>query len=232
MEELRFETEFKGYDKEEVEQYIRAKEGEYAVAMRRLEEKNKELEKKLAQKEQEYAELEEKIETKYKSYVDNYDKIAGLVFESQVKADEILKEAHEKEAQILADADVAAKAKVDAVQSDVELCMEDGRARYKDIQSQISEIVESLNAAQQRFMTGFREVHDILDKMPDTLDEHIDSDAAVSYAYGNNDADEFEEEVSSEESGDLENISNPEDIEVLDLGDETSGEPAKAEDIE
>ena len=191
MEELRFETEFKGYDKEEEESYIRDKEAEHTMAVRRYEERIRDLEKLNSElktrcdlKYQELSELEQKIETKYKGYIEHYDKIAGLVYESQVKADEIIKAAHEEEERILADAEVRARRRVDSVRTDVEMSLEDGRVRYKDIQAQIAEIVESLNAAQQKFMTGFREVHAILDEMPDTLDEHIDSEARISYASG------------------------------------------------
>ena len=179
MSELRFETEFKGYDKEEVEAYLRQIEDDHAVTIRRAEEKLKEKDRLIEELRKRVDEEKEKLratEEKYKGYAENYDKIAGLVYESQVKADAILREAHEKEAVILEEAEREARRRVSSVDDDVERSLADGRIRYRDIQSQIGDVVESLNAAQQRFMTAFREVHTILDSMPDTLDDSLESD--------------------------------------------------------
>ena len=172
MSELRFETEFKGYDKEEVEAYIHRIEDEHAVAIRRLEEEIKERDRRII----ELANKQKEVEEQYKGYAEHYDKIGRLVYESQVKAEETMKSAHEEEEKILRAADEEAKRRVDAVEGDVEQALADGRIRYRDIQTQINDVVESLNTAQQRFMAAFREVHGILDAMPDTLDEALESD--------------------------------------------------------
>ena len=122
MDERDFEIELRGYNKEEVNMYITELEAEYKQKLSRLEARTRESEKqvdeltrRVEKKERQKEELEHEIETKYKTYIDHYDKIAGLVYESQLKADqiladanqraeEILKDAHAKEAQILADA--------------------------------------------------------------------------------------------------------------------------------
>jgi len=205
MDERDFEIELRGYNKEEVNMYINELEAEYKQKLSRLEAKTRESEKqiddltrRIEKKERQKEELEQEIETKYKTYIDHYDKIAGLVYESQLKADKILAEAnqradeilagaHEKEAQILAnaqqvlddakaqerlmldDADVEAKRRVSAVQGTVEEGLADGRTRFADIRVQISGMIELLEDARERFAKGCADARSVFDAMPEDI---------------------------------------------------------------
>ena len=213
MDARDFEIELRGYNKDEVDTYISELETEYSQKLSRIEAKSREMEKqtedlkrRLDKKERQKEQLEREIETKYRTYIDNYDKIAGLVYESQLKADRIIAEAnserdailqaaHEEEQRILAeanrvledaktqeklmldDADVEAKRRVDAVAGTVDRALADGRTRYADIQVQIRGLIETLEEAQRRFEKGCAETQKIFDLMPETIDRFTDEES-------------------------------------------------------
>src|SRR5699024_806197 len=92
-----------GYDKEEVQEQIQRMKDEMAenqeAFKKQLEEKDAriaELQKRIELKEDYQARLEEDIKEKYQKYIDNYESIGKLVFEDQVKADTLEKEAINK----------------------------------------------------------------------------------------------------------------------------------------
>ena len=208
MDERDFEIELRGYNKEEVNMYINELEAEYKQKLSRLEARSRESEKqiddltrRIEKKERQKEELEQEIETKYKTYIDHYDKIAGLVYESQLKADkiledanrragEILAEAHVKESQILAQAqqvlddaqaqektmldgaDAEAKRRVDAVQDTVESGLADGRTRFADIRVQIQGMMALLEQAQERFAKGCADAQAVFDSMPADIGQY------------------------------------------------------------
>ena len=198
--ELNFETELRGFNKEEVISFIEELESENRQKLQALAEKVKEQEQTIADlrarlelRDQQKAALENDIETKYKTYIENYDKIAALVYEAQIKADTILKEAHEKESAILADADAEAERRVRAVREEVEATISDGKMRYRDIRKQIAALTQTLdtacirfedesNAVRSRFEKGYREVHVIFESMPEGFDETVAEEAAAPYA--------------------------------------------------
>ena len=213
MDARDFEIELRGYNKDEVDTYISELETEYSQKLSRIEAKSREMEKQTEdlkrrpdKKERQKEQLEREIETKYRTYIDNYDKIAGLVYESQLKADRIIAEAnserdailqaaHEEEQRILAeanrvledaktqeklmldDADVEAKRRVDAVAGTVDRALADGRTRYADIQVQIRGLIETLEEAQRRFEKGCAETQKIFDLMPETIDRFTDEES-------------------------------------------------------
>ncbi|MBQ6470043.1 MAG: hypothetical protein IJJ50_08355 [Lachnospiraceae bacterium] len=212
MDERDFEIELRGYNKEEVNMYINELEAEYKQKLGRLEAKSREADKqiddlsrRIEKKERQKEELEQEIETKYKTYIDHYDKIAGLVYEAQLKADKILEEAnlrageiladaHVKEQQILSqaqtvldeakaqekmildDADAEAKRRVEAVQDTVETGMADGRTRFADIRVQIRGMIDLLEEAQSRFAKGCADAHSVFDAMPEDIGQYGDGE--------------------------------------------------------
>ena len=108
----------KGFDKDDVLAYIQkmqdetyAKEAEFAKELKAKDAKIEELNKRILLKEEQKERLENEIEQKYKKYIDNYDRIGRLVFESELKADAIIAEANENADKILA----AAQAEADKV---------------------------------------------------------------------------------------------------------------------
>ena len=95
-----FKTVLRGFDKDEVLVYIQQLQDELNLAKTEKEkvinERDKiirDLKSRISQKDEQRAQLENEIETKYKKYIDNYEKIGSLIFESQVKGDKMVAEA-------------------------------------------------------------------------------------------------------------------------------------------
>ena len=175
--ERSFSIEIKGYSKEEVDAYIDGMEEDQKKKIARIEEASREkdrviaeLRRRVALKEQQRETLEYQIETKYKKYIENYDKIASLVYDAEVRADETMKAAHEKEQKILAEADAEAKRRVDAVEERVRAAMEDGQAQYRKIWSEIRALADILDRAEGKFTGSKVEVSEILRELPPRID--------------------------------------------------------------
>ncbi len=95
-----FKTVLRGFDKDEVLVYIQQLQDELNLAKtekeKAINERDKiirDLKSRISQKDEQRAQLENEIETKYKKYIDNYEKIGSLIFESQVKGDKMVAEA-------------------------------------------------------------------------------------------------------------------------------------------
>jgi len=180
--ERSFSIEIKGYSKEEVDAYIDGMEEDQKKKIARIEEASREkdrviaeLRRRVALKEQQRETLEYQIETKYKKYIENYDKIASLVYDAEVRADETMKAAHEKEQKILAEADAEAKRRVDAVEEQVRAAMEDGQAQYRKIWSEIRALADILDRAEGKFTGSKVEVSEILRELPPRIDFAADN---------------------------------------------------------
>lgn len=165
-----------GYDKDDVqEQFQRLKDDNSTkIAKLRKEMETKdvkiaELLKRLELKESQQERLEMEIREKYQKYIDNYDSIGRLVFEAQIRADEILKEAAKKSDAILASADAEALRRIQAVQTEIDDKLAEGKKKYVAVQEEMIEIVELINQAQKRFMSSYKEVHRIIRTMPTSL---------------------------------------------------------------
>ena len=96
-EELFKSTLLGGFDKEDVLAHVERLKAEAWEAQEKLhreiedrEDKINQLKKRLELKDDQYARLESEIKEKYQKYVDNYESIGKLVFEAQLKADEII----------------------------------------------------------------------------------------------------------------------------------------------
>ena len=111
-----FKTVLRGFDKDEVLAYIQQLQDELNLtktekekAVNEREKTIRDLREKITQKDEQRARLENEIETKYKKYVDNYDKIGRLVFESQMKSDNLLAESKAEAEQTLEESRKAAE---------------------------------------------------------------------------------------------------------------------------
>ena len=60
---------------------------------------------------------------------------------------------------------------LDAVQSEVDEKLAEGKRQYIAVQEELNEIVELINQAQRRFMASYREVHQIIRSMPESMRE-------------------------------------------------------------
>ncbi len=108
------------------------------------------------------------------------EKSAGMRKEAQESSEHVVKESQAYAQQLLDDAKTVSsqmieKAKADslayasAVQKEVDEKLTDGRKKYAAVQEELSEIVELINQAQKRFMASYKEIHQILSTMPETL---------------------------------------------------------------
>lgn len=138
------------------------------------EEHAKEMEEVLARlrmKEEQKDKLEQQIQVKYQKYIDRYDLIGSLILDAQEKAEKIVKEAEETRDKMLEEARIEAQKCLDAVQTEVDDKLAEGKRKYIAVQEEMNEIVELINQAQRRFMSSYREVHQIISTMPESLRE-------------------------------------------------------------
>lgn len=198
-----------GYDKDDVQERFRqVHEQNYAEKsklMLEIGEKDTEINELRAQlrtRENEVAELQQKISGQYQKYVDNYESIGKLVFDAQMRAEQIVAEANEEHTKlveaakqqgeqiiaeanvqsqniltganaqsqsILAEAQAEAQRRLERVQKDIGQTIEEGKKKYVAVQEEMNAIVEVINQAQRRFMESYKEVHQIVDGMPETM---------------------------------------------------------------
>lgn len=170
-----------GYDKDDVQMQVQAlKEEAYAEKSRLLKEikekdsKISELLQRLDAKEQQIEQYKKDISEKYQQYIDNYESIGRLVYESQVRADNMIKEAEKKRDELLAEATVEAERRVLSVQTEIDEKLAEGKKKYIAVQDEMNDIVELINQAQQRFMSSYKEVHRIISSMPESMQELSD----------------------------------------------------------
>ena len=179
MSEEMFKTTLMGgFDKEEVLAELDRIKSEAKAEQERLkgeiaarEDKIARLQKRLDLKDDQYARLELDVKEKYQKYVDNYESIGKLVFEAQIRADEILSQARKDSEEIRRNARLEADSKMAAVQTEVDEKLAEGKKRYIAVQEEMNEIVELINQAQNRFMESYKEVHRIVSAMPESLRE-------------------------------------------------------------
>ena len=167
-----------GYDKEEVQELIQKMKDEmaevqvnYRKQLAERDERIAELQKRIELKDAYQARMEEDIKEKYQKYIDNYESIGKLVFEAQLKSDSMQKEAEEKCNKMIAEAEAEAKRRVESVQSEIDDKLLEGKKKYLAVQVEMNGIVELINQAQKRFMSSYKEVHQIINSMPTSLND-------------------------------------------------------------
>lgn len=167
-----------GYDKEEVQELIQKLKDEMAdqqaAYKRQLAEKDAkiaELQKRIDLKDSYQVRMEENIKEKYQKYIDNYESIGRLVFEAQLKAEGMEKDAEQRCTEMIEEAEAEAKRRVEAVQSEIDDKLREGKKKYIAVQEEMNGIVELINQAQRRFMSSYKEVHQIISSMPTSLND-------------------------------------------------------------
>lgn len=172
-----------GYDKEDVQNQFRmlkdASQAEKNKLTLEIEEKNKLIEEKdalIKEKNDEIEKLKKDISEKYQSYIDNYDTIGKIVYETRIESDKMLKEATEKKEKMLAEADEEAKDKLAKAQIEVDRTISDGKRRYSVLQEEINELISLVNQVQHKFMKSFKAIHEISNTMGDDPYEGVDLD--------------------------------------------------------
>lgn len=224
-----------GYDKEEVQEQIQKLKDEMAESQenykKQLADKDAriaELQKRIELKEDYQARLEEDIREKYQKYIDNYESIAKLVFEAQVKADTLERETKEKCEKMLQDAEEEARRKVESVQSEIDDKLLEGKKKYLAVQEEMNGIVELINQAQKRFMSSYREVHHIISSMPTSLND-LEEDVEMELhgmktSENENQEQDKEEELHLGDTQELDFMDAMEDMAELEEFDEEDNE--------
>ncbi len=100
-------------------------------------------------KEQQIEHYKKDISEKYQQYIDNYESIGRLVYESQVRSDNMIRAAEKKRDEILAEADTEAERRVLSVQTEVDEKLAEGKKKYIAVQDELNDIVELINQVQQ-----------------------------------------------------------------------------------
>ena len=130
-----------GFDKEDVLEQVQRMKDEAAAEQLRLKKlisekdaKIAELMKRIELKDAHQERLEMEIHEKYQKYIDNYESIGKLVFEAQIKAEGMENEAREKCEKMIAEAEEEAKRRVEAVQSEIDDKLLEGKKKYVAVQ--------------------------------------------------------------------------------------------------
>lgn len=189
-----------GYDKDDVMQELQKIKDDAYAEKKTLKDKIAALEKELEEKNQALAELSESVQSKerellekdrdikekYQSYIDNYDTIGSLIFESKIRAKQIERDAEKMKQQILQEAEAEAaeireKAKIDSqgiladVQKKAEEKTREEEAKYDAVQEELNNVVELVNRVQRLFMKSYKSIQSIISTMPDSdTDEDMD----------------------------------------------------------
>ena len=201
--EERFKTTtFGGYDKEEVLQELQKMtenaHAEKAQILRELEEARKncarlskelqakeakiaELQETVVSKDREIMEMDRTVREKYQSYIDNYDTIGSLIYESKIRAKQIAKETEEERQKILGEArDEAARIREEAEHDlqkrlqDIQVEIDDrttaGRQQFEFVQDELNNALELFSKLQKQFMQSYKAIQEIVREHPDGPD--------------------------------------------------------------
>ena len=193
--EERFKTTtFGGYDKEEVLQELqKMKENahaEKAQILRELEESRRdctrlsrelqvkeakiaELQDTILSKDRELTELDRTVREKYQSYIDNYETIGSLIYESKIRAKQITRETEEERQKILDDArseaaricqeaEGAAQKRLNDVQAEIEDRTAAGRQEFEFVQEELNNALELFSKLQKQFMHSYKSIQEIV----------------------------------------------------------------------
>ena len=96
---------------------------------------------------------------------------------ARTESEELRRSAREESDQLLSSADAEAKRRVSSVQGQIDAKLTDGKKKYIAVQEEMNEIVDLFNQMQRRFMQSYKEIHEITQSMPDSLDDiNVDFD--------------------------------------------------------
>ena len=145
-----------------------------------------ELQSALIAKDQELLEKDRQVREKYQSYIDNYETISSLIYESKIRAKQVDREAESTRQRILAEAEADAmrireEAKADAAktledtQRQIDERNREGTLKYDAIQEELSRVLESFNKVQKQFMNSYRDIQRIIseDEAPISADSYL-----------------------------------------------------------
>lgn len=189
-----FRTAIRGYDKDEVLQEIQNLKdtffAEKAALRRQIEALKKELDAKdkdiqdmrerLASTEEELNRKNKEIKEKYQSYIDNYETIGGLIYESKIRSQQLIQEAEKEHDKIIENAKLEAqtirgkaredaKAALAATQKKIDKQEQEGTQKYNAMQEELNGLVGLINNVQRQFMQSYKSIQSIVDSTPRRL---------------------------------------------------------------
>lgn len=187
-----------------------------AEQQREHEQEMEELRQRIQLKDAQKEKLEREITEKYQKYIDRYDLIGSLILDAQEKAEKIVADAVEKRDMLMEEARLEAQKCLDAVQSEVDDKLAEGKRKYIAVQEEMNEIVELINQAQRRFMSSYREVHKIISTMPESmreLEDEVDEDHRV--IDGSSEGERTNPASDGQKTEFMERRENPDDLDEL-----------------
>ena len=187
-----------GFDKEDVLERFQKQKDKAAEEKNRLLEELKNKEQKiqeltlcLEEKEQEVKKLEKDIKEKYQSYIDNYETIGRLIFDSEVRSQKIIGDAEGKSRKIVDDAEQKSqeiignardqsKEIVGGAEKEKEVILEKAReAAHECLEAVQTKVDEKLTEGKKRYMAVQEELNDIVELLNQVQRRFMQSYKAV-----------------------------------------------------
>lgn len=247
-----------GYDKDDVEKHIQKMKDEAYVNKNRLlqilkqrDQTIQELNEKLDEKDAQLRQKDRDIKEKYQAYIDNYEQIGRLVYESRVRADRMIIDAREESRRIIQEARNLAKRRLDQVQEQIDDKLEEGRVKHQAIQKELDGLLELLKEVRKRCLSSYDNVEFLVNSYTEQEDPFADilaelegspilsesslSDEPtfqeqISYMKSQLDQEVYEEEETLDEADSLDDLEPTSDIRH-ELEDDDDEEPADLPEI-
>lgn len=163
-----------GYDKEDVQNKISSLIDKYETEASKKDKEIEELKKSVSEKDEQISaknseidKLNKDIEEKYQGYIDNYNTIGKIVYETRIQSEKTLDDARIKGESIIAEANKKAQLSIDKAQEEVDKRISEGKKKYDVLQEEINELLQLVNQVQHKFMQSFKAIHEISGAMND-----------------------------------------------------------------
>lgn len=163
-----------GYDKEDVQNKISSLIDKYETEASKKDKEIEELKKSVSEKDEQISaknseidKLNKDIGEKYQGYIDNYNTIGKIVYETRIQSEKTLDDARIKGESIIAEANKKAQLSIDKAQDEVDKRISEGKKKYDVLQEEINELLQLVNQVQHKFMQSFKAIHEISGAMND-----------------------------------------------------------------
>ena len=163
-----------GYDKEDVQNKINSLIDKYETEASKKDKEIEELKKSVSEKDEQISaknneidKLNKDIGEKYQGYIDNYNTIGKIVYETRIQSEKTLDDARIKGESIIAEANKKAQLSIDKAQEEVDKRISEGKKKYDVLQEEINELLQLVNQVQHKFMQSFKAIHEISGAMND-----------------------------------------------------------------
>ncbi|MDY6221537.1 MAG: hypothetical protein SPH90_04345 [Candidatus Alectryocaccobium sp.] len=163
-----------GYDKEDVQNKISSLIDKYETEASKKDKEIEELKKSVSEKDEQISaknseidKLNKDIGEKYQGYIDNYNTIGKIVYETRIQSEKTLDDARIKGESIIAEANKKAQLSIDKAQEKVDKRIVEGKKKYDVLQEEINELLQLVNQVQHKFMQSFKAIHEISGAMND-----------------------------------------------------------------